>query len=161
MQEFEQSPQPDHKQYVRKVTLPSGKTIEVISFEDVPPTTADASGDAANAPAVAATPADEAAGTVQADLHVCPSCNSHLVYPVAWEEAGRTSWEVSLRCPNCEWNHTGVFGEDAIQRFDETLDLGTEALVADLRKLTRANMEDDVTRFVAAIEAGFVLPEDF
>lgn len=157
MQEFEQSPQPDHKQYVRKVTLPSGKTIEVISFEDVPPTPADAAV-AANAPDSAAP--GEAAPTV-ADLHVCPSCNSHLVYPVAWEEFGRTSWEVSLRCPNCEWTHTEVFSEDAIQRFDETLDLGTEALVADLRKLTRANMEDDIARFVAAIDAGFVLPEDF
>ena len=159
MQEFEQSPQPDHKQYVRKVTLPSGKTIEVISFEDVPPTPADAVAGAENV--AGAAPADEAAAAVVADLHVCPSCNSHLVYPTAWQEAGRTSWEVSLRCPNCEWTHTDVFGEDEIQRFDETLDLGTEALVADLRKLTRANMEDDVARFVAAISAGFVLPEDF
>ncbi len=158
MQEFEQSPQPDHKQYVRKVTLPSGKTIEVISFEDVPPAPADAAA-AAGAECVAA-PAEAAPATAP-DLHVCPSCNSHLVYPIAWEEAGRTSWEVSLRCPNCEWSNTDVFGEDAIQRFDETLDLGTEALVADLRKLTRANMEDDVARFVAAIAADFVLPEDF
>jgi hypothetical protein len=135
MQEFEQSPQPDHKQYVRKVTLPSGKTIEVISFEE--PTTA------------------------PADLHVCPSCSSELVYPIDWQEAGRTSWEVSLRCPNCEWHHVGTFGEDAIQRFDETLDHGTEELVSDLRELTRANMEDDVDRFVAALAANYVLPEDF
>ena len=135
MQEFEHSPQPDHTQYVRKVTLPSGKTIEVISFEE---------------------PA-----TTQVDLHVCPICRSELVYPVDWQEAGRTSWEVSLRCPNCEWTHTGVFGEEAIQSFDDTLDSGTEALVADLRELTRATMEDDVERFVRAIDAGFVLPEDF
>ena len=135
MQEFDHTQQPDHKQYVRKVTLPSGKTIEVISFEDPAP--------------------------VQADLHVCPECRSELVYPVDWQEAGRTSWEVSLRCPNCEWTHTGTYGEDAIQGFDETLDQGTEALVADLRELTRANMEEDVERFVNAIVAGFVLPEDF
>jgi hypothetical protein len=135
MQEFDPTAQPDHKQYVRKVTLPSGKTIEVISFEEPAP--------------------------VQADLHVCPVCSSELVYPIDWQEAGRTSWEVSLRCPNCEWTHTDVYGEDAIQGFDEVLDAGTEALVADLRELTRANMEDDVDRFVRAIDAGFVLPEDF
>jgi len=80
---------------------------------------------------------------------------------VAWEEADRSSWEVSLRCPNCEWADTGVFEEGAIQRFDETLDRGTEALVTDLRQLTRANMEEDVERFVRAITAGHVLPEDF
>ncbi len=135
MQEFEQSPQPDHNQYVRKVTLPSGKTIEVISFEE-PQTTS-------------------------ADLHVCPECSSELVFPIDWHEADGASWDVSLRCPNCEWHHTGTFGEDAIQRFDEMLDHGTEELVSDLRELTRANMEDDVDRFVAALAANYVLPEDF
>jgi hypothetical protein len=135
MQDFENSPPPDHNQYVRKVTLPSGKTIEVVSFGDPRPST----------------PA----------LHVCPDCACDLVYPVAWEEADRTSWVVSLRCPNCEWTVTGIFGEDTIQRFDETLDRGTEALVTDLRQLTRANMEEDVERFVRAIGDGHILPEDF
>jgi len=136
MQEFENSPPPDHSQYIRKVTLPSGKTIEVISFEDKAPPT-------------------------ERELHVCPDCGCDLVYPVAWEEADDTRWEVSLRCPNCEWCLTDVFEEEAIQRFDDTLDRGTESLVSDLRQLTRANMEEDVERFVNAITAGHVLPEDF
>jgi len=136
MQEFEPGPPADHERYVRKVTLPSGKTIEVISFDD----------DLAPA---------------QRDLQVCPECDSQLVYPVAWEEAEGAGWEVSLRCPNCEWCVTDTFGEELVQRFDETLDHGTEALVADLRKLTRANMEDDVERFIAALHAEYVLPEDF
>ena len=135
MQEFEHSPAPDHKHYVRKVTLPSGKTIEVISFEQAAP--------------------------AQRELHVCPDCSSELVYPVAWEQADRGRWEVSLRCPNCEWNVTDIFEEDAIQHFDETLDRGTEELMSDLRQLTRANMEEDVERFVGAIAADHVLPEDF
>jgi non-ribosomal peptide synthetase component F len=135
MQEFENSPAADHNHYVRKVVLPSGKTIEVVSFED-------------HAPA-------------ETGIHVCPECTSQLVYPVAWEEAERARWEVSLRCPNCEWQVTDLFEEQAIQRFDETLDRGTEALVADLRQLTRANMEEDVERFIAALTAGHVLPEDF
>ncbi len=135
MQEFENSRVPDHKQYVRKVTLPSGKTIEVISFEDLAP--------------------------VETEIHVCPQCRSELVYPVAWEEADRSRWVVSLRCPNCEWRVTDLFEEDVVQRFDETLDRGAEALIADLRRLSRANMEEDIERFVAALTAGHVLPEDF
>ena len=83
------------------------------------------------------------------------------MYPVAWEEAEGSRWEVSLRCPNCEWYVNDTFDEELIQRFDETLDRGTEALVADLRKLTRANMEGDVERFIAAVNAEYVLPEDF
>ena len=92
---------------------------------------------------------------------ICPACTSDLVYPIAWDEADESRWEVSLRCPNCEWSATDVFEEQAILRFDETLDHGTEALVDDLRQLTRANMEEDVERFVNAIAAGHVLPEDF
>jgi hypothetical protein len=135
MKEFEQGPESDHNQYVRKVTLPTGEIIEVASIEQVP-------------------------GSAD-DLHICPMCTSEFVYPVDWAEAGRTSWEVSLRCPNCEWTSTGVHDDEAIQRFDETLDEGTEALVADLRQLARANMEADVERFVAAIYAEHLLPEDF
>ena len=136
MQEFDHSPSADHKRYIRKVTLPSGKTIEVISFDDD-------------------------LGPAPRDLPVCPECDSQLVYPVAWEEAAGARWAVSLRCPNCEWAVSDTFDEDVIQRFDETLDRATEALVSDLRKLTRANMEDDVERFVAALNAEYVLPEDF
>ncbi len=135
MQEFEHSPAPDHKQYVRRVTLPSGKTIEVISFEHL--------------------------AAAERRLHICPDCASELVYPIAWEQADGSRWEVSLRCPNCEWSVTDLFEEGAIRDFDETLDRGTQALVDDLRHLTRGNMEEDVERFAGAIEADHVLPEDF
>lgn len=135
MQEFENRRESDHKHDVRKVVLPSGKTIEVVSFDDLSPS--------------------------GVDLHICFDCSSDLVYPIAWQETERRSWEVLLRCPNCEWHVSGIFEDEAIRRFDETLDRGTEALVADLRTLARANMEEDVERFAAALLAGHVLPEDF
>ena len=43
------------------------------------------------------------------------ACGSGLVYPVEWEEAGTTHWEVALRCPNCEWFATGVFEQDVVE----------------------------------------------
>jgi hypothetical protein len=138
------SAQPDNPHYVRRVVLPSGKTIEVVYFED---TTAAAPG----------VPADvETTG-----LHVCGGCASELVYPTAWEEAGPHHWEVSLRCPNCHWEGTGVFGQELVERFDEELDRGTEAVVRDLRRLAQANMEAEVDRFVRALDAGHIVPEDF
>ena len=72
-----------------------------------------------------------------------------LVYPLDWEEAGATHWEVTLRCPNCEWCGTGIFEQAAVEAFDEELDRGTEALVGDLRRLVQANMEEEIERFVA------------
>ena len=136
--------QPDNTPYVRRVVLPSGKTIEVVYFGDE--TTAAATRRPAE-------PAD--------DLHVCGTCDSELVYPVDWEEAGDTHWEVTLRCPNCEWSGTGVFEQDVVERFDEELDRGTEALVRDLKQLMQANMEDEIDRFVSALQDGHIVPEDF
>src|SRR5829696_9847654 len=129
-------------QYVRRVTLPSGRSIEVVYFE---PLAAEAAGAAA---AASATPAEE--------LHICPECNRDLVYPVDWEEASVTHWEVELRCPNCEWNEVGTFDQATVDRFDEHLDLGTDALVKDLRRLVQANMEAEADRFAAALEAGAI-----
>lgn len=94
-------------------------------------------------------------------LHVCPSCDSELVFPVDWAPVDRTRWSVELHCPDCDWNATGVYSQEVVDRFDEALDRGTEALLEDLHLLTRANMEEQIDRFVAALNADLVLPEDF
>ena len=134
----------DNRHYVRRVVLPSGKTIEVVYFDETPALDA--------APGMA---------EVGEDLHVCTECSSDLVFPVEWDEAGATHWEVTLRCPNCEWNGTGVFSQDVVERFDEELDRGTEQLVRDLKRMMHANMEDEIERFVHALEADHILPDDF
>jgi hypothetical protein len=128
----------DDGQNVKRVALPNGKTIEVVYFHDGPR-------------AVEASP----------DLHVCPACDSRLVYPVEWAEADTTHWEVVLRCPNCEWAETGIFDQATVERFDEELDRGTDELVDDLRRLVHANMEDEIDRFSEALAKDYVLPEDF
>jgi hypothetical protein len=131
---------PDHEHYVRRVVLPSGKTIEVVYFEDQP------------AP-------DDLARPYR--LHVCPGCSADLVYPLDWQEAGPEHWEMQLRCPGCEWTGSGVFSQSAVEAFEDELDRGTEALVGDLRRLARANMEEEIDRFANALEADAILPMDF
>jgi len=128
-------------QRVKRVALPSGKTIEVVYFHD---------------------PAGETGSAAsQLDLHVCCECDSQLVYPVQWSEVDRESWEVTLRCPNCEWSHTDVFDQETVERFDEELDRGTDSLVDDLKRLIHANMEEEIDRFSQALIQDHILPEDF
>jgi len=134
------SPPPDHPP-VRRVVLPSGRTIEVLLFDRPEP-------------------APEAA-PAELDLHLCPGCGSDFVHPVHWEESGTEQWEVRLRCPECEEQTTGFFAHEAIARLDEELDRGTALLVETLRRISRANFEDGIDRFVAALERDLVLPEDF
>jgi hypothetical protein len=95
------------------------------------------------------------------DLHVCPSCACELVYPTDWAPSAEHRWSVELRCPDCEWTGGGTYAQDVVDRFDEALDCGTEAILADLQALARANMEDEVERFVSALDSGLILPEDF
>jgi hypothetical protein len=95
------------------------------------------------------------------ELHVCPACASELVYPVDWEPAETGRWSVQLRCPNCEWLGGGVFEQAVVDHFDDALDRGTEQVLDDLSLLTRANMQEDVDRFVGALNANQILPEDF
>ena len=73
----------------------------------------------------------------------------------------RRRWSVDLRCPDCEWRGGGVYAQEVVDRFDEELDQGTEQLLADLAALAQANMEEQVERFVTALHAGWILPEDF
>jgi hypothetical protein len=133
-------PHSHHGQYVRRVVLPSGRAIEVVYYENPVPTPS-------------AVPVE--------DLHVCPECDRGLVYPVEWEEVSATHWQVLLRCPSCEWNELGVFDQDTVDHFDRQLDVGTEALIRDLKRLTRANMEDEIERFSRALDVDLILPEDF
>jgi hypothetical protein len=137
----------NNDQYVRRVVLPSGRSIEVVYFESL-----------SEVPA----PAPERSRRQPSrDLQDCPECDRSLVYPVEWEEVSPTHWEVLLRCPNCEWSEVGTFDQPTVDRFDEQLDLGTETLLRDLKRLQRANMEEEIDRFVRAIGVDAILPEDF
>lgn len=95
------------------------------------------------------------------ELHVCEACGSGLVFPTDWSPAGSRNWAVQLRCPDCEWQGEGVYNQDVVDRFDQVLDEGTEAILDDLMRLTHANMEGEIDRFVAALDEDHILPEDF
>jgi hypothetical protein len=139
-----------NNQYVRRVVLPSGRAIEVVYFENL-----------AEAAATEPLPTVKRGRHGLRELHVCPDCDRELVYPVEWEEVSSTHWEVLLRCPNCEWSDLGVFDQATVDHFDDELDRGTEGLMKDLKRLTQANMEDEIDRFTSALGADAILPEDF
>jgi hypothetical protein len=131
---------------VKRVVLPSGKTIEVVLLG---PAEVDER-------AVQHPPAEPLQ-----ELHVCQGCDSQLVYPVEWEEAGPDNWSVLLHCPNCDLHREGVFCQDTVEAFDEELDRGADLLAGDYKRLMRANMAEELDRFVGALNAGAIAPEDF
>jgi hypothetical protein len=120
---------------IRRIVLPSGRSIEVVRFY-----LKEFKGDG---------------------LHVCPECESQLVQPVQWSEAPHGFWELTLECPNCSWLGDGVFDQNQVDRLEEKLDEGLAEMLTDLRRLTHANMAEELERFATALHRDFILPEDF
>ena len=96
-----------------------------------------------------------------AQIQICGACDSTLVQPIDHERISARCWQVELRCPECESFATGVFTDDELAAYDEQFELGVDALLADLRALTAANLEDEIERFAAALHAGLIVAADF
>lgn len=96
-----------------------------------------------------------------ASPHVCPECQMPFVFPTEALEVDEWHFAVGLRCPNCDWEGTAIYDDEALERFDIGLDEGTRALVAALDELSAANARDEADRFAAALAADAILPEDF
>jgi hypothetical protein len=126
-----------HRHSVHRIVLPSGRKIEVVRFHD----------DATN---LACRP-----------LHICGDCHAPLVQPVAWAETDDEQWDLQLLCPNCGWAGNGIYTQTEVEELEDRLEAGLSDMLADLHRLAQANMADEIDRFVSALDAGVILPEDF
>ncbi len=95
------------------------------------------------------------------ELHVCFNCAGELVYPLDWAEEGSNHWRIVLRCPECEALREGVFEQAIVEQLDDELDRASGALLSDLKRITHANMTDEIEFFVRALQADLVVPSDF
>lgn len=129
--------EPDIQQ---RLPLPAGEQIDVVSGEHGSAT-------------------ESGASTGQ--LHICFHCTGELVYPLDWCEEGPRHWRIVLRCPECESRREGVFDQAAVERLDDELDRGSSALLGDLRRMTHANMSEEIEFFARALDADLILPSDF
>jgi hypothetical protein len=125
---------PSHS--TRRIALPSGSSIEVVRFDD-------------------------SVASSGGGLHVCPSCDSELVQPIEWAQLSDEQVELTLHCPNCDWSSRGAYCEAQVAQLEDRLDEGVAAILRDLRRLTTANMTDEIERFAAALSHDLILPEDF
>jgi hypothetical protein len=95
------------------------------------------------------------------ELHVCFHCSGLLAYPLDWCEEGPRHWRIILRCPECESRREGVFEQGAVERLDDELDRAAGLLLADLKRMTHANMSEEAEFFIRALDADLIVPSDF
>ena len=142
--------QSENQDKVRRLRLPSGKQIEVVVFG------------ATRRRAAAGPEAPKTVAAPSRRLHVCRDCGSNLVHPIDWEEVAADTWGLELRCPNCEWIGGAVLRPGASSSAStRSSSAGIETIVRDLRRLTHANMEEQIERFIHALQADLILPVDF
>ena len=93
--------------------------------------------------------------------HECPLCGSDLVYPLDWERNSAASWNLMLRCPNCETQRSVVLGREGIEAFNREIYLGSQALAREADSMTRRNFAEESAKLVEALARDLILPMDF
>jgi hypothetical protein len=134
--------------HTKRITLPSGKIVELVYL---------AADEVATPVEV---PSGEPALRVRR-IEICAECDSDRVHPVDWHEVDERSWRLDVRCPDCRWMGSDVFAQDEVERYDDLLNEGTDALIDELERITRENMADHLERFIRALEDDGIMPIDF
>jgi len=93
--------------------------------------------------------------------HECPLCGSDLVYPLDWERNSAASWNLMLRCPNCETQRSVVLGREGVEAFNREIYLGSQALVREADSMMRRNFAEESAKLVEALARDLILPMDF
>ena len=93
--------------------------------------------------------------------HECPVCGSDLVYPLDWERNREASWNIVLRCPNCETQRHVVLGRQGVETFNREIYLGAKVLAREADTMTRRNFAEEAAKLVEALALDLILPMDF
>jgi len=144
--------------------FPDGTAIEMLVFESAskggPKRTA--SRPVAQQTMPRPEPASPAAAPIlEDDVAVCPLCKSNLVYPTDWKRSGAATWDLNLRCPNCELRRTVTMTREGVEHFNRLLYHGTQALAREAQEISRRYFAEEAARFIAALDGDLILPIDF
>jgi hypothetical protein len=94
-------------------------------------------------------------------LEHCPECERDMVQPASYEPLWGDRWLIARECPNCGWDHEGVFPHAALREFEEHLDEVDDHLWDQLVKIQQERIDLEVATFAAALSVDAILPEDF
>ena len=130
---------------VKRIILPSGKAVEIVYLQ--------------SAPGAHRVERRDIWSPRRSNCVPSATASSSIRSPGTSSSPGR--WEIERRCPECEWESTGVHGEADVQRYDALLNEGTDALIEHVEQLAHDNMAAEIERFVAALRDDHITPFDF
>jgi hypothetical protein len=137
--------------HVKRIVLPSGKTVEIVYYQ----------ADGGEPIITEAREVEPEAELRVRRLELCGGCRGERVHPVDWIEVEDMRWQLSLRCPDCEWRQTETFDQFEVERYDDVLNDATDRLIQELDRVTRENMAEAIERFRHALDNDGITPFDF
>lgn len=96
------------------------------------------------------------------DLSVCAACKRRFVVPVSvLDVVDRGRFVVELECNNCGHATLSVHGDQELESLDRQLDRSAAHLRDFADAMTESRELELIDRFVGALHADEILPEDF
>lgn len=93
---------------------------------------------------------------------LCRVCRRPFLTPLSVVPlVSREAFVVELHCTNCEDATVTLLDEHQMEQLDRELDRQSGRLRHTLAELKLADELDEIDRFVEALVAGHILPEDF
>lgn len=135
--------------YIQRIVLAEGQVIDLVCFDDE---------DAVD------TIIEEIMNELQrkkTELQTCPLCKSDLVYPVERHQINDMEWKVMLLCPNCLCKREMVVDRETVRELLKNARIAREKLMKELDSMEKKNMQDEVDKFVTALDRDHILPIDF
>jgi hypothetical protein len=100
--------------------------------------------------------------TTTSALHVCTDCHQPFVVPVSvLDVIDGERCVVELHCANCDQASVGVYADAELTALDRELDATTAAMQNAVDLFDAVDEWERVERFVEALHADLILPEDF
>jgi len=94
--------------------------------------------------------------------HLCRVCRRPFLTPLSIVPlVSQEAYVVEMQCTNCEDATVTLLDEDQMERLDRELDRQSGSLRHTLAEIRLADELDEIDRFVEALHAGHILPEDF
>ena len=94
-------------------------------------------------------------------LSTCLACGARRVWPVVWEERGRSRWWLRVRCGECGTFREVVVDDAELGRFDVDLEDAAEEIGAALAEFERECMLAEGRCLRKALELDLIDASDF
>lgn len=93
-------------------------------------------------------------------IHACPCCRLPRLHMLD-AQAMADHWQMTVRCPDCEWVYTGAFDAHQVSALADAEDRASRMILTDAKLMQQARHDEAAEQFGRALADGEITPDDF